>query len=171
MLKFMPTSEKDKWEFRCKCDSDYAGDKGNRLSVTGYSIYINGYLISWKSRAHKCLTLSSTEAEYMALCEICCKILFVKMILEFLGEKIEYPITVYAYYEGAIYLAYNAEIAKRTKHVDTMTHFVRHYVEDGTIKIKFVRSEDNEADIFTKKTTESTYDKHTSKFIIVISVE
>ena len=33
MLKFMPT-EKDKWEFKCICDSDYAGDKDNRLSVT-----------------------------------------------------------------------------------------------------------------------------------------
>ena len=34
MLKFMPTSVKDKWEFKCMCDSDYAGDKHNRLSVT-----------------------------------------------------------------------------------------------------------------------------------------
>ena len=25
MLKFMPTSEEDKWEYKCMCDSDYAG--------------------------------------------------------------------------------------------------------------------------------------------------
>ena len=50
------------------------------------------------------------------------------------------------------------------KHVDTSTHFVRHYVEDGSIKIKFERLEDNDSDIFTKNTTESTYEKHTSKF-------
>ena len=53
MLKFMPTLEKDKLEFKCMCDSDYAGNKDNRLSVTGYCIYINGCLISWKSRAQK----------------------------------------------------------------------------------------------------------------------
>ena len=130
MLKFMPTSEKDKWEFKCMCDSDYAGDKDNRLSVTGYCIYINGCLISWKSWAQKCQTLSSTGAEYVALSEICCKILFVKMLPEVLCEKIEYPITVYCDNVGAIYLAYNAKISNRTKHVDTRTHFVCHYVDD-----------------------------------------
>ena len=62
------------------------------------------------------------------------------MILEFLGEKIEYLITVYCDNVGAIYLAYSAKVSNRTKHVDTRTHFVRHYVEDGTIKIKSVRS-------------------------------
>ena len=45
MLKFMPISEKDKWELKCMCDSDYAGDKDNPLSVTGYCFYINGCLI------------------------------------------------------------------------------------------------------------------------------
>ena len=95
MLKFIPTSEKEKWEFKCMCDSDHAGGKDNCLSVTGYCIYINRCLISWKSQEQKCQTLSSTEAEYLVLCEVCCKILFVKMILEFLGEKIKYPITLY----------------------------------------------------------------------------
>ena len=60
------------------------------------------------------------------------------MILELLGERIEYPITVYCDNVGAIYFGYNAKISKRTKHVDTRTHFVRQYVEDGTIKINFV---------------------------------
>ena len=83
MLKFMSPSEKDKWEFKCMCDSDYAGAKGNCLSVPGYCVYINGCLISWKSRAQKYQTLSSTEAEYVALSEICYEFLFVKMILEF----------------------------------------------------------------------------------------
>ena len=89
------------------------------------------------------------------------------MIFGFLGEKIEYPITEYCGNVVAIYLAYNTKISNRTKHVDTITHFVRHYGEDRTIKIKFVRSEDNDADIFTKNTTASTYDKHTSMFMIL----
>ena len=62
-------------------DSDYAGDKDNCLSVTGYCIYVNGCLVSWKSRAQSIHTLSSTEAEYVALFEICSEILFVRMIM------------------------------------------------------------------------------------------
>ena len=93
------------------------------------------------------------------------------MIIEFLGEKIEYHITLYCDIIGAIFLAYHAKISNRTKHVDTRTHFVRHYVEDGIIKTKFIKSEDNDADILTKNTSKSTYDKHTSKFMIVNSAE
>ena len=41
MLKFMPTSEKDKLEFKCMCDSDYAGDKDNRLTLMDVSHHGN----------------------------------------------------------------------------------------------------------------------------------
>ena len=79
-------------------------------------------------------TLSSIEAKHVVLSKICCEILFVKMILEFLGKEIEYSIIVHCDNVGAIHLAYNIKISNRTKHVDTRTH-VRHYVEDGTIEI------------------------------------
>ena len=71
---------------------------------------MNNCLISWKSRAQRCNTLSSTEAEYVALSQVCCEILFVKQVLKFLGEEINYPLTVYSDIMGAIYLAYNAKI-------------------------------------------------------------
>ena len=46
---------------------DYAGDKDNMLSVTGYRVYVNGCRISLKSRAQRGHALSSTEAEYVAV--------------------------------------------------------------------------------------------------------
>ena len=97
------------------CDSDNTGDKDNHVSVTGHCIYINGCLISWKSRAQKYYSLSSTEAEYVVLSGISCKILFIKMILEFLGEIIEYLISVYSDNVGASYLVWNVKISNRTQ--------------------------------------------------------
>ena len=55
-------------------------------------------------------------------------------------------------YVGAIYFAYNNKISRQTKHVDTKSHFVWCYVENGMIKIIFVQSEDKDADVFTKNT-------------------
>ena len=49
----------------------------------------------------------------------------------------------------------------RTKHIDIRMHYIREYVEDGILKIIFVRSKDNEADIFTKNVTEELHKKHT----------
>ena len=64
-------------------DSDLAGSKDDRRSITGYCLYVNGCLISSKSRGQKHVTLSSTEAEYGAVSEVCTDIIFIKMIMEF----------------------------------------------------------------------------------------
>ena len=48
----------------------------------------------------------------------------------------------------------------RTKHIDIRTSFVKEYQEDGKIIIKFVKSEDNKADIYTKNTTNIIFQKH-----------
>jgi hypothetical protein len=50
-------------------DSDFAGEKDDRKSIIGYIIFVSGSEISWKSKSQPCVTLSSTEAEYVALNE------------------------------------------------------------------------------------------------------
>ena len=60
-------AEKNVWEMIAYCDSDYDGDKNGRKIVTGFVIYILWYLVSWKSRSQKLVTLSSTEAEYYSI--------------------------------------------------------------------------------------------------------
>ena len=138
------------WKVVAYCDSNFAGDKDSRNSVTGFCIYIGRCLISWKSRGQKSVTLSSTEAEYVAVSEVCAEIIFIKYILEFLDVKVEYPVTVMCDNVGAIFLSYNAKNSNRTKHVDIQAHFVWQYVEDGVVKVIFICSEENEADTFTK---------------------
>ena len=104
VLKLKPEKKDLMWNFKCLCDSDYAGDKDTRLSLTGYCVYVNDCLISWKLRVQQCNTLPPIKALYVALSEICCEILFVKQVLEFLEEEINYPITVYSDYVRAIFL-------------------------------------------------------------------
>ena len=67
MLKLRPENKDLKWMFKRLYDSDYTGDKGTRLSVTGYCVYVNKCLLLWKLTAQQCNTLSSTEVEYVAL--------------------------------------------------------------------------------------------------------
>ena len=85
-------------------DSDWAESKDDRRSITGYCIYLNGCLVSWKSRGEKHITLSSTEAEYVAVSEVCTDIIFVKMAMEFLGLELERPITIHCDNAGAIFM-------------------------------------------------------------------
>jgi hypothetical protein len=164
-LLIAPFDLDDVWEFQAFCDSDYSGDRDKRLSVTGYIIYLMGVAIAWKARAQRSVTLSSTEAEYVAISEVCREILFVAQVLEFLKLKVKRPIVVRVDNVGAIYMANNQTTSQRTKHVDVRYHFVREYIEDGMVKIIFVKSKDNDADIFTKNLDGETYWRHANKFL------
>ncbi|HSN66223.1 MAG TPA: reverse transcriptase domain-containing protein, partial [Fusibacter sp.] len=144
-------------------DSEYAGDRDTRISVYGYILYFCGCPIAWKSKSGKSVTLSSTEAEYFATSEVAKEVIFAKQVLESIGIPLSYPIEIKCDNIGAIYLANNHSTSQRTKHIDTRTHFVREFVEQEILKVVFVKSEDNEADIFTKNTTEELFRKHMSK--------
>jgi hypothetical protein len=165
-IKLKPTLTDDLcFELEGMSDSDYAGDKQTRTSVFGYIIYFCGAPIAWKSKASKSVTLSSTEAEYVALSEITKEIMFVKQVLETMNIKIKLPITVRVDNVGAIYLSNNFSLGQRTKHIDIRHHFVREFVEDGIIKTIFIPTNDNDADIFTKNTSEDTFNRHTMKHL------
>ena len=153
------------WILEAMCDSDYSGDKDSRLSISGYVIWLMKVAIAWKSKAQKSVTLSSTEAEYVAITECVQEVLFVKQVLSTMGIQVQLPITVYVGNVGAIFVAKNASTKGRTKHIDIRYHFIRELIEDGTITIVFVRSEDNASDIFTKNVTRATFNRHIGKFV------
>ena len=86
----------------------------------------------------------------MALSEVVKELKFIVQLLQTMNIEVELPITVYVDNVGAIWLSNNRTTSDRTKHIDTRSSFVKEYQEDGKIIIKFVKSEDNEADIFPK---------------------
>jgi hypothetical protein len=164
-LKMNPTLNKDGFYLEGISDSEYAGDANTRISVYGYFLYFCGAPIAWKSKSGKSVTLSSTEAEYYATSEVAKEVLFAKQILEAIGISITYPIIIKCDNVGAIYLSNNHSMSQRTKHIDTRRHFVREYVEDEILKIVFVPTKENEADILTKNTAEADFATHTPKMI------
>ena len=79
--------------------------------------------------------------------------------------EVELPITVYVDNVGAIWLSNLRNTSGRTKHIDVRTSFVKEYKEDGKLIIKFVKSEDNEADMYRKNTTNIIFQRHQKKFV------
>ena len=71
-LKMKPqvTEGESKWNILAFSDSDFAGDSETRISIAGFILYLLGVPISWKSKGQKGVTLSSSEAEFMALSEL-----------------------------------------------------------------------------------------------------
>jgi hypothetical protein len=83
--------------------------------------------------------------------------------LESIGINVKPPIVVRCDNVGAIFMAENSSSGVRTRHVDTRYHLIRKDIEDGFIQIVFVKSCDNDADLFTKNVSKDIYNKYVGK--------
>ena len=131
-------------------DSDHAGDKRDRKSVTGYVAKYNGGPVSWTAKKQSSVATSSTEAEYMAMAEAAREAVWFRRILSELGEEQEGPTVVRADNRSAICIAGGDGKEERRKHIDVKHHYIKEQVEKGVIHVVWIPSEKNQADIFTK---------------------
>ena len=165
-LQPSPLSNKQEWSMTVYTDSDWAGDKATRRSISGYIIFLMNCPVIWKSKQQSSVTLSSTEAEYVALSEAAKEIKFLYQVLQSLGIQVMLPIVVNIDNIGAIFMAENVTATNRSRHVDARYHFVREFIFDGFIKVIFVRTDQNSADPFTKNTTSAIYDRCVDEYMI-----
>lgn len=138
-------------------DADFAGDYDTRRSTTGYvSLLANGP-VSWCSRRQKCVTRSTTEAEYIAASDAASESVWLRDFLCELGFQLDKPTTLCIDNQSAIRLIKNTEHHKRTKHIDIKYHYIREQVENNVIKVCYVCSEKQLADMFTKPLTRDKF--------------
>ena len=131
-------------------DSDYATCKDTRRSVTGYVFYLAGGPVSWASRKQASVTLSTTEAEFMAACAATQESLWLKMILEELQQEVPRPMILYEDNQACIFLANSESNHQRAKHIHVREMFIKQHVSAGDVALEKVDTKDNIADLFTK---------------------
>ena len=103
------------------------------MSTGGYGIFFCSMSIGWRSRSQQIITLSSAEAEYVAMTEMVQEMLFIQQVVESIGITIELPMKVYCDNLGAIYMANNKSTRFRTKHMDVQYHFIQQLINEGII--------------------------------------
>ena len=147
-------------------DSDYARNKDDRRSVTGSALLCGKCLVSWISRTQQCVTLSTTEAEYVAMADSVKDALFVRDVLGFLvpgrGNKC---ITVREDNEGAISLMNNPLSSGRSRHIDVRYHFLREKARDKDIRVMHVRTTNQRGDTMTMPLNRKLFIAH-RKFLM-----
>ena len=131
-------------------DADYASDRDTRRAVTAYPFMLGGAAVSWASKLQPTVALSSTEAEYMAASSAAQEAVHLRLLMGTLGFDQEGPTTILEDNQGCIAMSANPISHKRTKHIDVRYHFVRERVATGAIKLDFVETKKQLADILTK---------------------
>ncbi|GJU09188.1 hypothetical protein Tco_1125618 [Tanacetum coccineum] len=111
----------------------------------GYSdLTITGYVDS----DYAVVAMSTIEAEYTAA-QASKEAVWLKLLLEEL-RYIQEKINLFCDNQSALYLARNPTFHSKTKHIRFQYHFVREKVEEGTIVMQKIHTDDNVVDYMTK---------------------
>lgn len=137
----------------CYSDSDWAADLDTRRSCAGHVAIMANGAISWSSKRQRTVTLSSTEAEYMALSTAVCDIMWLKQLAQELDVTDNERTNILCDNESTIKLAKSDAFRPRTKHIDIRYHHLRDNIENGVISINYVSTDTNAADALTKPVT------------------
>ncbi|KAK8931081.1 hypothetical protein KSP39_PZI016518 [Platanthera zijinensis] len=138
-------------------DADMAGDLDSRKSTSGYLMLFVGGVVSWASRLQKCVALSTTEAEFIAVTEAGKELLWMKRFVRELGFTQDRYMLM-CDNQSAIHLGKNSMFHSRSKHIDTRYHWIRDVVEKKELELLKVHTDDNGADMLTKVVTRGKFE-------------
>ena len=134
-------------------DSDWANDKENRKSVTGfvYHMSLQTSPICWTTTKQDVVAQSTTEAEYVALNSAVRESGYLQELLDGIELATNHiPVNIHIDNEGAYELAHNPCHHPNTKHISYRFHLVRDLLRKGFVRLTRIPGHSNPADGFTK---------------------
>ncbi|PKA46730.1 Retrovirus-related Pol polyprotein from transposon TNT 1-94 [Apostasia shenzhenica] len=138
------------FKLTCFTDSDWAGSIDDRKSTSDFLCNLGSGAISWSSKKQGTTALSSSEAEYISACSTTCQAIWMRRILEDLHQPQTKATDIYCDNKATIFMAKNPVFHGRTKHIELRHHFIRSAVAEGVIELKYISTNDQIADGFTK---------------------
>jgi hypothetical protein len=130
-------------------DTDFASQE-HRHSVSGYAFLMHGGAVSWSSKTQAVIALSSTEAEYITGTHAAKEAKWLTMLLSEIGVEPPRPFPVLANNLSAIALSKDNTFHLQTKHIDIPYHYICEAIEIGDLRLDYVKTDANLADVFTK---------------------
>ena len=144
-------------------DSNLPADPANERPTTGIHINLHGVPIVTKSKVQRLTAKSSTNAELIALCDAVEETIYVKNLL--LDFDIDVTPTIYCDSRPAIDTVRNRKTVKGNKHIARRYHFVKDYLLNETVKIEYIPTAENIADMYTKPLEGPAFEKHAKTMI------
>jgi hypothetical protein len=131
-------------------DSNFAGDVDSRKSTSSMIFFLNQSLVTWQSTKKNVLAQCRCEAEYIAVANGTCQVLWFSRVLGEIGGTEPVIPGLMVDNRLAAALIKNLVLSNGSKHIEVKYHLVRESVEQGKIEVKEVRTDDQLSDILTK---------------------
>jgi hypothetical protein len=107
-------------------------------------------LVSWLSKKQSSISLSTAEEEYIAATTCCTQVLWMKQTLTDIQVEYDEPIPIYCDNTSTISISKNPVMHSKTKHIPIKYHFLWEQVAEKNIRVEYVGTKEQVADIFTK---------------------
>ncbi|TFY81825.1 hypothetical protein EWM64_g2185, partial [Hericium alpestre] len=132
-------------------DADHANDLDSRRSISGYAFFLSGTPISWSSKKQPTVADSTAVAEYLAIAHATKEALWLRSLLGELDFPQDSPTLIHCDNQASIAMSKEQVFHARTKHVDIKYHFIREHVDRGQIRLEYIPTAENTADIYIYK--------------------
>ena len=139
----------------------------DRKSTSRGIFSIGSTTVSWYSKKQRSMALSSAEAEYMATSLAACEAIWMRKILVGLfGSHLD-PTVIYCDNQSCIKLTENPVFHDRSKHIEIKYHFIKDCVQKGAVKLEYIPTDEQVADILTKALPRGKHDYFSDKMGVV----
>jgi len=119
-----------------------------------------GTVFLWSSKKESTVATSTTEAEYITLYLALRQAAWIHQFYKQIGLTLDLPIEIWCDSQPALQVAKGEEAHRKVKHLDVEYHSICERVDQGQIELKWIKSENNAADILTKSVPADVFRKH-----------
>jgi hypothetical protein len=157
------------YEFRLQgySDSNWAGSVIDRKSNSRCCFSLGSGMISWFSRKQTNVALSTTKAEYMAACLECIEVAWLQKLLSGLFDIELDATSICCDNQSCIKLSVNPVFHDKSKNIGIKYHFIRDVVEKGAVKLHYVTTKEQVANVLTKPLSKVKFEYFKDKLGLV----
>jgi hypothetical protein len=123
-------------------DADWANCVDERKSTSGGALFLGDSLVSWLRKKQGSISLSTIEAEYIAVATCCTQVLWMIQTLADLEVNYTTPIQIHCDNTNAISVSKNPVFHSKTKHIPIKCHFLREHVTNSMVSLHYIPSKD-----------------------------
>ena len=128
-------------------NANWIGNVEDRKNTSGAYFFIGDCLVTWLSKKHNSIFLSTSEAKYIVARRCCTQPILMKKMLKHYGIG-----TMNIHYDNysGINISKNIVLHSHTKHIEIYHHFINDLVEEKVVSLEFVPTKHQLVNILTK---------------------